>query len=103
MTTDRTIAETILNQLGGNKFTAMTGASGFTYGPRGLAFSLPRKAANGANKVIIDLSRDLYRVHFAHVGTGRNIGFRTVATFSDVQADQLAAIFTRETGLLTHL
>ena len=51
-----TIAQTILAQLGGNRFLAMTGARLLCDLGDGLAFNLPRGAKNKANKVCIRLA-----------------------------------------------
>ncbi|EES0484193.1 hypothetical protein ACN662_005697, partial [Escherichia coli] len=65
------VATEILNQLGGNRFIAMTGAKNFAYfdedGECGLSFRLPSKfAMNGINLVKIKLTfSDTYQVTFS--------------------------------------
>lgn len=95
-------AETILQQLGGNQFRAMTGARDFvacetTTGEPALQFRLPRKF-NGGNKLRITLrASDEYAVEFWHV-KGTNI-FQVGETIEGVQASALRRVFTSITGL----
>jgi hypothetical protein len=96
-----TIPETILSQLGGKRFIAMTGARNFTAdGERKLMFSIPRRMAkNGIVKVTINLDWcDTYTIKFY-----RFDGFNVVlvAEYNDVYFDQLQDLFTQETGLYT--
>ena len=96
-----TVAQTILEQLGGRRFQLMTGAKGFLATANGgLRFSLPRGfAKDGITLVQVDLTDlDLYNVQgFNAKGEPRGVG-------SDgVYNDQLQAAFTRLTGLETRL
>jgi hypothetical protein len=94
------VALTILQQLGGNKFIAMTGAKNFISLPNGLAFQLP-KAKNGINKVKITLNGlDLYDVEY---GKMRKLEYKIVATDDNIYDDMLQECFTAQTGLDTHL
>ena len=97
-----TIARTIIEQIGGNRFIAMTGASMFYAFPDGVSFKIPtRSAKNGINTCMITLTDDdLYDVEF-----GRVIGMKyTVkSTLSGIYCDQLEEVFTTETGLYTRL
>ena len=95
-----TIATTILEQLGGNRFTAMTGANKMIAHAAGLQFNIPR-STNGANRVVITLTpADLYEVRFYSI---RGLKFREVALLEGVYADRLRAAFTAATGLETSL
>ena len=98
------VAIIILQQLGGNKFIAMTGAKSFLGSEDSLSFTLPRGFANkGINKVRITLlSNDLYKVEFMKFN-GRKMSIDTVSEFEDVYADQLRDLFTKVTGLDTRL
>jgi hypothetical protein len=98
------VAETILAQLGGNKFIAMTGAKDFVGIDNGLMFRLPSRATqDGINKVIITLSpTDLYDIQFGKT-SGRMAEYQEIAAYMDVSADQLQNLFTSVTGLDTHL
>lgn len=100
------VATEILNQLGGNRFIAMTGAKNFAYfdedGECGLSFRLPSKfAMNGINLVKIKLTfSDTYQVTFARV---RGAMVKEVSTFDNVYCDQLECLFNEQTGLATRL
>jgi hypothetical protein len=93
------VANTILAQLGGNKFLAMTGAKNLVGGDDTLRFKIP--ASNGINHVSITLDcNDTYRVTF---GNFRKLELRIVHTVGNVYADQLRELFTNQTGLETSL
>lgn len=96
------VAHTILQQLGGNKFNAMTGARDHIAGPNYLQFRLPANTAkNRANVVTIKLeATDLYRVEFINL---RGVNLKVITAHDGVFADQLQALFTEQTGLDTHL
>ncbi|ECT6020487.1 hypothetical protein N6N71_21255 [Escherichia albertii] len=100
------VATEILNQLGGNRFIAMTGAKNFAYfdedGECGLSFRLPSKfAMNGINLVKIKLTfSDTYQVTFSGV---RGAMVKEVSTFDNVYCDQLECLFNEQTGLATRL
>jgi len=98
------IATTILQQLGGNKFKVMIGAKNIFScdNNRALSFQLPsRFAANGINYVKITLDpSDTYIMYFGKIAKRT---LTEVATYTDIYCDMLQAMFTRETGLDTHL
>lgn len=103
-----TIAKTILQQLGGNKFIAMTGAKELSDEGNGLRMKLTRNMA-GANYLTIAInSMDTYDMVFVKMvkPTPRN-GFRqsmkTVAEHRGVYCDMLNDCFTQTTGLYTSL
>jgi hypothetical protein len=98
------VANTILQQYGGNKFRAMTGANNFTASQEkggALTFRLPKTA--GATKgvkfvkTVHDPATDTYDVHML----GRTGDVKHSA--SGIYADQLQAHFKHHTGLDTHL
>ncbi len=96
------IAGTILNQLGGNKFVAMTGAyhmSAMTEGGLTLKFRGSRKA-NAVSIVLTPM--DLYEVKFMKINF-KSYEIDNVHLAVGVYGDQLASLFTRVTGLDTHL
>ena len=95
------IAQTILQQLGGNKFIAMTGAKNLGFTGTGLQMKIGRNA-KGVTHVIIDLDRgkDLYNIEFVKI---RGVKRTTVKKLKGVYADQLGKIFTKYTGLRTRL
>ena len=90
-------AETVLQQLGGNKFRAMTGANNFTKDDNSITFKLP-KAENSIKYVSITLNgMDTYDIKFT-TQSGK-----TVKEANDVYAEDLRKIFTENTGLHTSL
>ena len=114
------VANTIHQQLGGNRFGVMTGAKNFgahaaEKGTRGaLSFTLPsRFAKDGINYVKITLmGSDTYTVEFIKIGprpslkqmmAGKEQTITTVKKLEDIYADQLQSAFTRHTGLDTKL
>jgi hypothetical protein len=94
------IARTILQQLGGRRFIAMTGARNICASSDGaLTFRIPK--SNGINYVSITLDpSDTYTVLFGYIGRTM---MTAVATMSNVYAEDLQALFTEHTGLDTHL
>lgn len=95
------VAETILAQLGGNRFRAMTGAKQFVGSETALTFKLPRGAKDGINAILIVLdANDTYTVTFYKV---RGLKVATVTEVSFIYADQLRPLFTAKTGLYTSL
>lgn len=98
--TDMTIAKTILEQLGGNRFARFTGARNFVGSERGLSFKVPGTMTHcGINYVKIELTpMDTYAVSFCKA---RKLDVRTIREFADVHCDQLEGLFVRITGLVT--
>lgn len=95
------VGQTILQQLGGGRFVAMTGARGFVGGEYSLAFVLPRFAGLRINRVRITLmANDTYVVQFLRVTKSK---CESIATHTDVYAESLRDVFTRATGLATSL
>ncbi|EBZ4888481.1 hypothetical protein EZW88_24480 [Salmonella enterica subsp. enterica serovar Bredeney] len=97
------IAVETLNQLGGNKFIAMTGAKNFVWLEKsGLIFKLPSDfARNGINLVRIKLEpSDTYNIEFLK---SRGASLKSIASFEIIYCDQLQEIFTVTTGRYTHL
>ena len=95
------IAQTILSQLGANRFIAMTGAKNFVASKNALHFDLPRGAKNGINKLNIELAGDdTYTLKFYKL---RALNLTMVETVRGVYADTLQNVFKQVTGLNTHL
>lgn len=92
------VANTILAQLGGNRFLAMTGARNLVGGANALSFDLPHGfAKNKANKVRVTLTPvDEYRVEFFKL---YRLDLTTVGEVDGVQAEDLRQVFTTATGL----
>mgnify|MGYP003640613120 FL=1 len=91
-------ATNILNQLGGNRFVAMTGSKNFIAGDNSLTMKLARNSS-GANYLKISLnSMDTYEVEFISIRGG---SLKVKHKFQDVYNDQLINIFETTTGLYT--
>lgn len=97
-----TVAKTILAQLGGNRFVAMTGAKNFVGCETGLTFQLP-KIYNGISHVNVTLDcDDTYVMTFSKFNN-RKLEFTIVARHVGIYCDMLQNLFTNETGLYTKL
>src|SRR5271166_4088110 len=98
------VAKTILEQLGGNRFVAMTGAKHFVGDGNVLRFKLPGGSGfckDGINYVTVKLeASDTYTVEFFRV---RALKMKQGKRYCDVYNDQLREVFTRATGLYTSL
>lgn len=94
------IAQTILEQLGGNRFIAMTGAQHFGYTDNALSFKIGRNAGKVTHvRVTLDPS-DTYTVDFLAV---RGAKVKTLQEYSVVYADNLRDVFARVTGMAVSL
>ena len=106
------MTKTILNQLGGNRFITMTGANYFMGIENGLRFRICKNKSK-ANIVKITLnSMDLYDVEFIKhtpfkfnpkTMTFREEKTETIETINNCYGNMLQDIFTKITGLYTHL
>ena len=95
-------AKEVLNQLGGNKFVAMTGAKNFVKddSKRMIAFKIG-KNCKGVNYVRITLnSMDTYDMEFISVRGGK---LTVKSEANNIYNDQLQEVFTEHTGLYTRL
>lgn len=102
MATDMTVPKTILAQLGGGRFTAMTGAKSFAGDETSLSFRLPASLTRGrASGMRITLAGDdTYTLE-----TFRVVKFevRVIETVQGIYVDALHRVFTEMTGLDTSL
>ena len=100
----QSIAQTILQQLGGHRFVVMTGAKNLSDTGNGLSFRLPGSGGftkNGINYVKITLDpSDTYSMEFGKI---RGTTYKIIHSTNDIYEEQLQEIFQRETGLSTHL
>ncbi|EAB3660521.1 hypothetical protein EGA70_14670 [Salmonella enterica] len=99
----KAIAVEILNQLGGKRFIAMTGAKKFVYLEKGgLIFRLSSNfARSGINLIKIELDpSDTYNVCFYK---SRGGDLKEIESMTMIYCDQLQDIFTEVTGLNTYL
>ena len=101
---DLTVAKTILNQLGGNRFIVMTGARNLVGSDDSLSFRLPGGGGfckNGINCVKITLNgSDLYDVKYMRT---RGAKVKVIEEVNDLYFDNLTDSFERVTGLRTSL
>ena len=110
------IANTIIQQLGGNRFRVMTGAKNFMALDGGVTFAIPGGggfAKHGINKVnvVLDAS-DTYTITAFKIRRTRRTGSPSChprliteakGQHSGVYNDMLQSVFTDLTGLGTHL
>jgi len=90
----------VINQLGGGRFIAMTGAKDFFIGPKGVVFKIGRNAKN-VNYVRINLnSMDTYDIEFLQV---RKFKEKVKSKANGVYAEDLRNAFEQHTGLRTSL
>lgn len=100
MTTNaQTIAETILNQIGGaRRLSMMCGCKNFVATGEGLQFAVGTNEKR-VNRCVVTLGADdLYSVQFGRYSM-RKLTFDVLAQHDGVYADQLRALFERETGM----
>lgn len=95
------IANTIFENLGGNKFLAMTGTKNLSYSQKDGCVNLTmhlKKNKISAKYLIINLEKtDTYTMVFL------NKNFEQVEKSENVYADQLQSMFQKITDLKTHL
>lgn len=103
------IAQTIYTQLGGSKFTTMTGAklsySTNSKDPPVLHCKLPAdiKIRNNINLVLItyNIGLDLYEYTF--INTRKSTKNQIIKQINNVYAEDLIPLFEQETGLYCYL
>jgi len=95
-------AQTILAQLGGNRFIAMTGAQQLASTGHSIQFKFGSGATNRANFCRIELCvNDTYTMTFLS-----QRGFnptKQIEQFCDVQCGQLKSLFAQRTGFILNL
>lgn len=106
------VAEVILQQLGGTRFITMTGAKEFIADNNALRFKLPRNGSK-ANYCRIELnSKDLYNMEFIKFTPSRFYSktfkytepkTEVLQTYCDIDCSQLCIVFEQYTKLYTHL
>lgn len=96
-----TVANTILAQLGGNRFIAMTGARNLMGGENTLTMKLGKGALDGITHLTVTLDADdTYTVLFQKV---RGYEVTKITEHVGVYADMLTEIFYNATGFDTSL
>lgn len=97
---DNTIAQTILQQLGGRHFAMMTGSKNFIAGKNSLSFKLARNPSK-ANYCRITLNGlDLYDMEFIKIFKG---DMKTIIKEESIYDNMLQPLFTKTTKLYTSL
>jgi hypothetical protein len=102
---ETSVASTILEQLGGSRFVAMTGARNIMSDGDALCFKLPQGfARNGINYVRIQLDpSDTYTVRFTKIGRAPSYRIEEVGSFSHIYTENLCELFREQTGLETRM
>ena len=92
------VAQTILEQLGGNQLlTMMIGAKLYRYNQKDVGFRYMKAERNNSNHIQIQLMEsDLYKLEFWNI---RGINCKVVETVEGVYAENLAEVFQKSTGL----
>ena len=91
-------ARTIIAQMGGGRFMAMTGANQLVATDEGVRFRVPN-ARNRIKAVEVALNgKDLYDMRWLNI---RGFECRQITEDKDVGCDQLVEFFERRTGLAT--
>ena len=95
------VAETILKQLGGNKFRMMTGAKNLAGDENSLSMRIGRNSSNSNYLKITLNSMDTYDMEFAKVSKmGEK---KSVTEYNNIYNDMLTDQFTAHTGMYTSL
>ena len=97
---DMTVANTILAQLGGHRFTVFTGSSGYIGDETSLKFRIGSNPKRWTYCRICLNGSDLYDVTFSRWAGGQLVAEETT---EDVCFMDLQDVFTYNTGLDTHL
>ena len=98
--TNLQVAQTILQQLGGGRFVAMTGSKDFVGSENGLSFRVGRNDKGITHVRITLTAMDDYQCEFLKI---RGASVKPIAFRDGVYADQLQEVFTSKTGLYTSL
>lgn len=99
-TYDNRVATEVINQLGGNKFVAMTGARDFVYDSNSITFRLPARMSKGTHVRITLTGRDDYTIELFRI---KAYAPDIVGKSEGVMCDNLRRAFTEVTGLATSL
>lgn len=96
---NQAVAQTIIQQLGGGRFRAMTGAKSFAAIENGVDFRIPGNTKSRINHVKIVLnSMDTYDVTFGRIQSNQ---LTVIKSVNGLYNDQLEDIFRETTGLDT--
>lgn len=99
------VAKTILEQLGGSKFIAMTGSKEFIDLGNVLRMNLAKNKTSASRlEIILDGEMDTYTMKFFHQTFSKKtfeISKKDIALHEGVYCDMLEEMFTSVTGLYT--
>ena len=95
-----TVAKTILEQLGGNKFCAMTGAKNLVGDENSLSMRIGRNSSNSNYLKITLNSMDTYDMKFYRLWKFEE---KSVTEYNNIYNDMLTDTFTAHTGMYTSL
>ena len=95
------IAKTILEQLGGNKFVAMTGAKNFVDCGDALSMRIGRNKTSSNYLKITSNAMDTYDMKFCKLT--RKFEEKSVTEYHNIYNDMLTDQFTSHTGMYTSL
>ena len=95
------VAETILEQLGGNKFCVMTGAKNLGGTEDSLSMRIGRNSSNSNYLKITLNSMDMYDMEFCKLT--RMGEKKSVTEYKNVYNDLMRGTFTAHTGMYTSL
>jgi len=95
------VARTILEQLGGNQFSMMTGAKNFVGSENSLSFKIGRNHASvNAIHIEYEVGSDTYNIEFLRVSVR---GRKVVREVSGAYFSDLRPLFETVTGMRTKL
>lgn len=94
------VSETILKQLGGNRFVVMTGAKNFSTSGTNLSFKVGKNAGKVPHINIKLDDNDTYTVTFSNI---RGTSIKTIKECDGVYCDMLRDVFEETTGMATSL
>lgn len=101
------IAQTILQQIGGRRFSTMTGSKNFIDLGNGLRMNLARnKTSANRLEIIWDRETDTYTMKFYRQTFSKKtfeVSKKDIALHEGVYCDMLEEMFTSATGLYTRL
>ena len=92
------VAQTIYEQLGGNRFKTVTGSKNFVSDVDWLSFKFPRSKAMNYCKIVLE--NDLYNIEFGNIHGAKYTIKREIMR---VYASDLTKLFESTTGLYTSL
>lgn len=98
------VAKTTLAQLGGRRFSLMTGAKNYVSDGKTLQFDLPR-AKSGINRIRITLNpKDLYDIEYGRMTRKAGVPeYKKLGVEKDVYVEDLHKAFNSITGLRTRI